>query len=126
MTDILFEFLLAIGRFFINPIIYLAILMAVLLGYRRVKNERKHFHIRILSGWAELKGLLIEGLLFALCISVLSLGIGLTVPVELLYIVSSNQFYSLTILFLPFSFADYLCCHKCINPYGDELSKLVF
>ncbi|MFY3791521.1 PDZ domain-containing protein [Ureibacillus sp. MALMAid1270] len=88
MTDILFEFLIAISRFFINPIIYVAIIIAVVLGYRRVKNERKHFHIRILSGWSEFKGLLLDGLLFSLCVSILSIAIGLVVPVEFLFVVT--------------------------------------
>lgn len=95
MTDILFEFLIGIGRFFISPIIYVAIIMAIVLGYRRVKNERRHFHIRILSGWAEFKGLLIDGLLFSLCLSILSLAIGLAVPVELLVIVTIISLISL-------------------------------
>lgn len=88
MVDILYEFLRAVGRLLINPIFYLALGMAVYIGYRRVKNERRHFHIRILSGWAEVKGLVSEGLLFSLCISALSLLIGLTIPVELLFIIT--------------------------------------
>ncbi len=95
VIDILFELVVAIGRFFINPIVYLAIFVAVLLGYRRVKNERRHFHIRILSGWAELKGLVLEGLLIALCISVLSLAVGLVVPIEFLLIISAISFLGL-------------------------------
>jgi len=95
MIDILYEFLRAIGRLFLNPILYLAIFMAVMIGYKRVKNERRHFHIRILSGWADAKGLLLEGLIIAVCISVLSLAIGLTVPMELLYVVTVVSFLGL-------------------------------
>ncbi len=39
VTEILLEIAIAIGRMFINPLFYLAILMAVYLGYRRVKRE---------------------------------------------------------------------------------------
>ncbi|KGR80583.1 PDZ domain-containing protein [Ureibacillus manganicus] len=99
MIDILYEFLRAVGRVFVNPILYLTLLMAVYVGYRRVKNERRHFHIRILSGWAEVKGLVSESLLFSLCISVLSLLIGLTLPVELLYIVTIVSILSLLTFF---------------------------
>ncbi|SOC35030.1 PDZ domain-containing protein [Ureibacillus acetophenoni] len=88
MVDILFEFLRAVGRFLINPILYLAIFMAIFIGYRRVKNERRHFHIRILNGWSEARGLITEGLLISLCISILSLAIGLAIPEELIYVVT--------------------------------------
>lgn len=88
VTEIFLELAIAIGRMFINPLFYLAILMAVYLGYRRVKRERKFFHTRILWGWSETKGLFSEGLLVSLCISILSIAFGLTVSTELLYFVS--------------------------------------
>lgn len=70
MVDILIEFGLGITRLFINPLFYIAIAMSVYLGYRRVKRERRNFHIRILSGWSELSGLFKEGLLLSLSISI--------------------------------------------------------
>ena len=85
VTEILIEIARAIGRLFMNPIFYLAILMAIYLGYRRVKRERKFFHIRILWGWSETIGLLKEGLLISICISILSIGFGLTLPIQFLY-----------------------------------------
>lgn len=88
MIDILIEFGLGITRLFINPLFYIAIAMSVYLGYRRVKRERRNFHIRILSGWSELSGLFKEGLLLSLSISLLSLAIGLTVPIQLLFMVT--------------------------------------
>ncbi len=42
-SNILIEFVTAIGRFLLNPVIYIAILLAILLGYSRVKQERKFF-----------------------------------------------------------------------------------
>lgn len=85
--DFLLELGLAIGRFFINPLLYIVILLGIYLGYRRVKRERKYFHIRILWGWSELIGLLKEGLLWALLISIISILVGLTVPIEFLYFI---------------------------------------
>ena len=55
LEAVLQELLLAIARFFINPLLYVAIFVAVLLGYLRVKRERKFYHIRILNGWTELR-----------------------------------------------------------------------
>ncbi|MER1984486.1 MAG: PDZ domain-containing protein [Solibacillus sp.] len=85
---ILVEMIMAIGRFFINPLLYVAILVAIFLGYRRVKRERKFFHIRILNGWTELKELLFVSVWLSLIVSVVSVVIGLTVPVQFLMWVS--------------------------------------
>ncbi len=99
ITDILREIAIAIGRMFINPIFYLVILMAIFLGYRRVKRERKFFHIRILWGWSETVGLLKEGLLISLIISIISIVFGLTIPIQFLYIVTAASFLSLVVYF---------------------------
>ena len=97
ITEILIEFAKAIGRLFLNPIFYIAIIMAIYLGYRRVKRERKFFHIRILWGWSETIGLLKEGLLISFCISILSIGFGLTLPVQFLYVATIISFIALMI-----------------------------
>ncbi|KGR76431.1 PDZ domain-containing protein [Ureibacillus sinduriensis] len=97
VTEILLEIARAIGRFFMNPIFYIAIIMAIYLGYRRVKRERKYFHIRILWGWSETIGLLKEGLLISLCISLLTLGFGLTLPTQFLYVATMISFIALIV-----------------------------
>ena len=97
VIEILVEIARAFGRLFINPIFYIAIIMAIYLGYRRVKRERKFFHIRILWGWSEAIGLLKEGLLIALCISLLSIGFGLTLPIQFLYVATIISFLALII-----------------------------
>lgn len=81
---ILWEIVMAIGRFFMNPLLYIAIFMAIYLGYRRVKRERKFFHIRILNGWTELRELLSVSIWLSLIVSAISLLIGLTVPMQFL------------------------------------------
>ncbi|MBD8031498.1 PDZ domain-containing protein [Solibacillus merdavium] len=84
---ILIEILKGIGRFFLNPLLYVAILSAIYLGYRRVKRERRFFNRRILGGWSELKNMLVMGFVLSVIISVFSLVIGLTVSLELLTVV---------------------------------------
>lgn len=84
---VLIEILKGIGRFFINPLFYVAIISAVYLGYRRVKRERRYFNRRILGGWSELKNMLAMGFMLSVIISLFSLVIGLTVSLELLTIV---------------------------------------
>ncbi|MDN4492266.1 PDZ domain-containing protein [Ureibacillus aquaedulcis] len=102
VTEILIEVARGVGRLFMNPIFYIAIIMAIYLGYRRVKRERKFFHIRILWGWSETIGLLKEGLLISLCISILSLGFGITIPTQFLYVVTLISFIALIIFVFHF------------------------
>ncbi len=85
---ILQELLYAIGRFFINPLLYVAILFAIFLGYYRVKRERKFFHIRIVNGWSEVKSVFKIGWVASILLSVITIAAGLTLPVELLIFVS--------------------------------------
>ncbi|WP_223634877.1 PDZ domain-containing protein [Planococcus sp. 4-30] len=82
------DLMLAIGRFFVNPVLYIALLAAVLLGYYRVKKERRIFRIRIVYGLTEFKRLLKDGWLYALVFSVLFAGIGLVVPMDWLIALS--------------------------------------
>lgn len=80
VSDIFIEIVTAIGRFLLNPLLYIAIIFAILLGYRRVKQERNYFNRRIIWGWTELIGQWKEGWLYALIISFISIVAGLTVP----------------------------------------------
>lgn len=95
VEEILLEFLKAIARMFMNPLLYMAIIMAIFLGYVRVKRERKFFKTRILWGWTELVGLIKEGIWFALIISVISLLVGLTQSKELLFFVTAFSIFGL-------------------------------
>lgn len=78
VSDLFFD----IARFFLNPVFYIAIAAAIVLGYVRVKRERKMFRSRIVWGWTELVDLLRNKLLISLLLSVVMVGIGLTVPME--------------------------------------------
>ncbi len=82
MLEIGLELLKGIGKFFINPLVYVTFLFAVLLGYIRVKRERRSFRTRILWGWTEAKRLVADTWKFALILSLLSIGFGLTVSID--------------------------------------------
>ena len=88
-VDILLELLRAIGQFLINPLLYIAIIFAIFLGYRRVKRERKSFNIRILSGWSELKNSLLAGLIVSLILSFVTIAVGLTMTPEFLLVLTA-------------------------------------
>ncbi|EPD52187.1 hypothetical protein HMPREF1210_01540 [Paenisporosarcina sp. HGH0030] len=76
------ELIKGIGKFFINPLFYVAICFAVLLGYVRVKRERRSFRTRILWGWTEVKRMFTDIWMYALILSLLSTGIGLTLTTD--------------------------------------------
>lgn len=76
------ELLKGIGKFFIHPLVYVTVLFAVLLGYVRVKRERRSFRTRILWGWTEAKRLMADTWPFAVVLSLLSVGVGLTVSMD--------------------------------------------
>ena len=86
VSDIVIEFVTAIVRFLLNPVVYIAILFAIFLGYSRVKQERKYFNRRIVWGWTELVGQWKHGWLLAIIISLISVVAGLTVPKTFLFI----------------------------------------
>jgi hypothetical protein len=88
LEAVLQELLLAIARFFINPLLYVAIFVAVLLGYLRVKRERKFYHIRILNGWTELRSIFSIGFVLSVVLSIITIAAGLTVHVQYLMVVS--------------------------------------
>ncbi|NCU18142.1 PDZ domain-containing protein [Pallidibacillus pasinlerensis] len=77
---------IGIGKFFLNPLPYLGILFAVYLGYIRVKRERKNFTIRVQDGLFEFRTYLKKGVLLGFIFSLVTLLIGLTVP--LAYIIT--------------------------------------
>lgn len=85
----LIELLKGIGRFFLNPIGYYLVLLAAILGVRRVKRERKNFHIRANNAYYELRQLLPLGLIIGLILSLIVLAAGLTVPLAAILLIAA-------------------------------------
>ena len=88
VEEILIELVKGIGRFFLHPAVYITVLFSVLIGYYRVKRERRQLRTRILWGWTEAKQLVIDGYLWAIILSVITVGVGLVFPISWLYIFS--------------------------------------
>lgn len=94
----LLELLKGIGKFFLNPVFYYLISLAGLLGVRRVKRERKNFHIRAFNAYFELKQLFPLGLLVGLVLSVVVLAAGVVVPFAMVLLAAAFTFlWSLTL-----------------------------
>lgn len=81
--DWLIELLKGFGKLFLHPLFYLSFLLAAYLGVSRVKKERKDFTIRALNAYFELKQLLPVGVIIGLCLSIISIGLVLVVPMEM-------------------------------------------
>ncbi|MFS0575459.1 PDZ domain-containing protein [Sporosarcina sp. 179-K 3D1 HS] len=76
---IMMDVLQAVALFFLNPVFLVTLLIAVAIGYFRVKRERRSFRVRLLPGWTELKRLVPDSIGYALLLSLLICGAGLTV-----------------------------------------------
>jgi len=99
--DIIVELFKAIGRLFMNPLFYIAIAAFIFLGYVRVKRERKYFKTRILTGWTELK-IGTHALWISIVLSIISMLIGLVLPVSFLIILTCVSILMLITMFYHF------------------------
>jgi hypothetical protein len=83
-----------LGKFFLNPLLYLGLLYAVYLGFIRVKRERKNFHTRVQDGWFEFRTYLKNGWLLGLIFSAIIFIIGFQIPLAYVF-----TFSAITVLF---------------------------
>ncbi|QFT90626.1 Cell division topological determinant MinJ [Bacillus sp. THAF10] len=87
MESWLWEALIGIGRFFIHPVVYVTLALAVMLGYYRVKRERYDFHIRIEYGLTEFQKAC-KSLIVGLALSIITIGLGVILPFGTIAIIS--------------------------------------
>ncbi|MFS0865020.1 PDZ domain-containing protein [Fredinandcohnia sp. 179-A 10B2 NHS] len=80
ITAWLLELLLGIGRFLLHPLVYFFAGYAILLGYFRVKRERRAFHIRVNDGFYDLRSLLPGAWIAGLVISIVTIAVGVVIP----------------------------------------------
>lgn len=90
------ELLKSIGKFFIHPSLYFAIVAAVFMGFLRVKRERSDFHISVYPPLQELRYLLSAGWVAGLILSIISVANGFTISFGILV----TLFFSTTIFIL--------------------------
>ena len=88
------ELLKAIGRFFIHPVTYTTLVIALFLGYFRVKRERYDFHTRVFDVIQELR-FSSKGILYGIGISIFTVSAGLLLPFSTILLISL-----LTIIFM--------------------------
>ena len=67
-------------------------ILAAILGISRVKRERKNFHVRAENAFFELRQLILLGLVIGLVLSILMIGIGVVIPIEMIIFVALFTF----------------------------------
>ena len=93
----LVELLKGAGRFFLHPVLYYLVFLAGLLGVKRVKRERKNFHIRAEDAYFELRQLFPIGMVIGLILSIITIVAGIAVPfAAILLIAVFTLIWSLT------------------------------
>ncbi|KHF26805.1 Cell division topological determinant MinJ [Anoxybacillus sp. BCO1] len=75
-----FAFLKALGAFWMQPLLYYAIIFAWFIGWLRVQRERRDFHTRVYESSREWRALIRSRSWFALIFSIATVGIGIVLP----------------------------------------------
>jgi len=82
------ELLKGTGRLFTQPLFYYGILLALFVGWLRVKKERRYFHVRIYDWFHESRFLFLNGAVPGLIISVLMIAIGIIFPLDTIIVMT--------------------------------------
>lgn len=82
------QLLHALGRMFLNPLLYWIIPLLLIAGARRIKRDRINFGMKIYSFFSEIKHTFLLALLFGSLISIISLTFGFFVTYEVLIVLS--------------------------------------
>lgn len=85
---VLIELAKALGKFFLNPMLYWAIILVIVLGYKRIKKERFNFGFKIFNVFAEWKNTWLFSIVTGLLISLVTLGIGFVYSYEIILLLS--------------------------------------
>lgn len=88
LTNWLIELAKGIGTVFLNPLLYWAILLLFVVGYRRIQQERVNFGFKIFNLFSEGKNTWIMSIVIGLIISLGTVGIGFVFSVEMILLLS--------------------------------------
>lgn len=78
----LIEIAKGIGRLFLNPVLYWAVILVFLVGYLRIKRERKSFGFKLFDIFSEWKNTWRVSLLSGLVLSIILVGTGVVFSYE--------------------------------------------
>lgn len=92
------ELLKAIGRVFLNPLLYWSILLVVIVGYQRIQRERLHFGFKIFDVFSEWKNTWMTSMIIGVILSIISISIGFVFSYEVILLLS------IVVIILSFTF----------------------
>ncbi len=72
--------LAGVGNLFLHPLFYISFFLCWMIGFYRVKRERRDFTTKVFDSLTEMRLLLPQGLLWGLILSVITIGTGLVIP----------------------------------------------
>ncbi len=70
----------AFGTFWLQPLLYYAVIFALFIGWRRVQRERRDFHTRVYRTSREWRALIRSRSWFAFIFSLVTVGAGVVLP----------------------------------------------
>ena len=77
-----------IGELFLHPLFYVGLILTYVLGFMRIKQERKLFHVRVEDPMIEMKEYIVPSLIWGFILSVITGLIGLNVPFGFILLVA--------------------------------------
>lgn len=84
----LLELLKGIGRVFLNPLLYWSFLLVIIVGYKRILQERAHFGVKIFNVFSEWKNTWMFSILAGIFISLLTVGLGFVYTYDTILVLS--------------------------------------
>ncbi|HLR62377.1 MAG TPA: PDZ domain-containing protein [Lentibacillus sp.] len=85
----LMELANGIGRFFLNPLVYWAIILSIVVGYKRIRKERNHFGLKIFDIFSEWKNAGRVTLIYGIVLSVITIGTGMVFSYETIMLLAA-------------------------------------
>ena len=77
-----------IVSFLINPLTYISLVAAFIIGLSRVKRDRRDFHTRVHDVLDDVKFAIVPGIIAGISILILNLLLGLVVPMGIVVAIS--------------------------------------
>jgi hypothetical protein len=88
IQDWLLEVGKGIGKVFLNPLLYWAIACIVLVGIKRIKEERRNFGTKVYDVFTEWKDTWGFAIFIGLFFSVITIGVGMVISYEVIFVLS--------------------------------------
>jgi len=82
----LIEIVIGVGKLFLNPLLYWIVLLFFIMGWRRIKRERRLFRTKIYPILTESKGTLLVSIVFSMIISLVAILVGMVFSYEIIFV----------------------------------------